>query len=100
MNVSALSPALATAARALRTYGRQVDRAAQDIARAGLPVAADATGDAGPAEVMPANAVDLAEAEVRMLVAQRAFQAQLRTIRVADEMLTESIRLGETNAHR
>ncbi len=100
MNVSALSPALATAARALRTYGQQVDQAAQDIARAGLPVAAEAAGDVVAGEVTPAAAVDLSEAEVRMLIAQRAFMAQLRTIRAADEMLAESIRLGEANAPR
>ncbi len=92
MNVSPVPSALASAVNALRVNGRKVDQAAADIARIGLPTdATDAPPVSGDATV---PAVDLADAELRMLLAQRAFFAQLRTLRTVDAMMAETLRLS------
>ena len=86
---------ITTALNALRMYSRQVDRAAGAIAAAGLvsgsadPVDGEGTASATPdgSETPP----DLAGAMTNMLIAQRAFAAQLRVLRTADEMLKESV---------
>jgi hypothetical protein len=89
-------PAIATALNALRMYSRRVDRAAESIATAGLvDGSTDPTDGATPRETgAPASAgnpEDLASAMTDMLIAQRAFAAQLRVLRTADEMLKESV---------
>lgn len=85
--------AVSQALTALRYYTRQVDRAAAQIAFAGL---ADATSDP-EAEPVPAapppesESPDLTSAMLSMMAAQRAFSAQLRVLRGADQMLRESV---------
>jgi Flagellar basal body rod FlgEFG protein C-terminal len=92
-----LSPTAVTSAlNALRMYGRRVDRAAEAIATAGL---ADFSlesrdGDQLADGASPTSAgdapLDLGGAMASMLVAQRAFAAQLRVLRTADEMLRDA----------
>jgi hypothetical protein len=89
-------PAVATALNALRMYSRQVDRAAESIATAGLVgVPTDSADGTTPpvsgATPSPGDAADLASAMTSMMLAQRAFSAQLRVLRTADEMLKESV---------
>jgi len=85
--------AVSNALAALRYYTRQVDRAAEQIAFAGLAdVTTEPEGEPRPAAPAPeAESPDLASAMFSMLVAQRAFSAQLRVLRTADEMLRESV---------
>lgn len=94
--MSVSGPAIATALNALRMYSRQVDRAAESIATAGMvdltagPTdSADSPPAGGPATA--ADPGDLASAMASMLIAQRAFAAQLRVVRTADEMFQESV---------
>jgi len=89
-----ISPAaVASALSALRMYSRQVDRAAQVIASAGLVRVPSDPSDAAsePSSTPDAGPADLGEAMTRMLIAQRAFAAQLRVLRSADEMLKETV---------
>lgn len=87
--------ALSTALNALKLYTRRVDLAAGQIARAGLTeVPTDGEGASPPSSGENAAAVgaaDLGSAMVNMMIAQRAFSAQLRVLRTADEMLKESV---------
>lgn len=89
--------AISTALSALKLYSRRVDRAAEQISRVGLiPVAPEGTGDpeqpVAPVAASAAESSDLGSAMVDMMIAQRAFAAQLRVLRTADEMLQESVR--------
>jgi flagellar hook protein FlgE len=43
----------------------------------------------------PSEPVDLGDAMVDMMIAQRAFAAQLRVLRTADQMLDETVNLRE-----
>jgi flagellar basal body rod protein FlgC len=78
-------------------YSRQVDRAAQTIASAGLfSVPSDPSDGATTPPDVPASATvpefaDLGEEMTSMLIAQRAFAAQLRVLQSADEMLKETV---------
>ena len=88
--------AISSAVSALRLYSRRVDRAAAQLAKAGLvPVASDGTGDpeepVAPISASAAESSDLGEAMVNLMIAQRAFAAQLRVLRTADEMLKDSV---------
>ncbi len=86
--------AISNALSALRYYTRQVDRAAERIAVAGLAeIPSDTEGEPGsPAAPTGApDTPDLAAAMTSMMIAQRAFSAQLRVLRTADEMLRESV---------
>ncbi|MEO8636470.1 MAG: flagellar basal body rod C-terminal domain-containing protein [Gemmatimonadales bacterium] len=92
-----ISPsAVSSALSALKMYSRQVDRAAESIASVGLvDLAADpASGNGAPLPSMSVaygDSADLAGAMTDMMIAQRAFSAQLRVLRTADEMLKESV---------
>jgi hypothetical protein len=91
--------AMATALNALRLYSRRVDEAASRIASAGLfSVPADPSEDPPPAAspASPPESVDLGDAMVDMMVAQRAFAAQLRVLKTADEMLKDTANLRGT----
>lgn len=92
--------AMANALNALRLYSRRVDEAASRIASVGLFAAPpDQTQDPDPAPsppTAPAEPVDLADAMVDMMVAQRAFAAQLRVLRTADEMIKDTVYLKRT----
>jgi hypothetical protein len=66
-------PAIASALNGLATHQRLLEDSARRIARAGWPP--------------PAEPVDLARESVQILVARTGYQANLRTIKVADEML-------------
>jgi hypothetical protein len=86
--------AIASALNALRLYTRRVDQAAERIASAGLfdvttgpPPSTDPATPPAP----PQEPVDLGGAMVDMMIAQRAFAAQLRVLRTADEMLKETV---------
>ena len=94
--MSMTATAISSALSALRMYSRQVDRAAESIARIGLfdPAADPAAGAAVPVPlsgVATGDAADLAGAMTDMMIAQRAFSAQLRVLRTADDMLQESV---------
>jgi flagellar basal body rod protein FlgF len=88
--------AITSALNALRLYSRRVDRAAESIAAAGL---VDLAGETDAPETTPAeplatlsgDSMDLAGAMTSMLIAQRAFVAQLRVLKTADEMLKETV---------
>ena len=91
-----VSPTAVTSAlNALRMYSRQVDRAAQTIASAGLvaipPDTTEPSADPAGAPAAQPDLADLGEAMTSMLIAQRAFAAQLRVLRSADEMLKETV---------
>ena len=94
--MSISGPAIASALNALRRYSRDVDWAAHTIAAAGLTdlPAEPNNGGTTPGAASPSDAPvagDLASAMTSMLLAQRAFSAQLRVLRTADEMLKESV---------
>ena len=96
--MSVSGSAISAALSALHQYSRRVDQAAARIATAGLgPLSTDPaeppTGGvpAGP----PAAAGDLADltsAMTSMMIAQRAFTAQLQVLRTADDMLQETVK--------
>jgi flagellar basal body rod protein FlgG len=86
--ISALSSAL----HGITSSLRRMDRAANSIARSGLsdvPVGPNAPA-ASPGPPEGAEATDLPGAMVDMLMAQRAFSAQLRVLRTAEEMSRET----------
>lgn len=93
--------AMANALNALRIYSRRVDEAASRIASVGLFAApTEQTQDQGPSPTpadIPAESVDLGEAMVDMMVAQRAFAAQLRVLRTSDEMIKDTVYLRRTD---
>lgn len=93
-----ISPsAMVSALNGLRLYSRRVDQAAERIASAGMfsiptePSPEPETPAAPPAS--SGESADLADAMVNMMVAQRAFAAQIRTIKTADQMQEELLRL-------
>jgi hypothetical protein len=87
---------MANALNALRLYSRRVDEAAARISSVGL-FAAPPEQTQEPAPVTPspsaAEPADLGDAMVDIMVAQRAFAAQIRVLRTADEMLKDSVNL-------
>ncbi len=91
--------ALSSAQNAIQVYSRMVDRAAERIAGWGLEQVSDPGSAAqspldGPATAGSGTAgVDLGEAMVSMMIAQRAFSAQLQVIRTSDEMLHDTVSL-------
>jgi hypothetical protein len=93
---------LTTAANAMRVQMARAERAAHLIARGGLNGPAPAEPDAGagdaPAPVAPPQEADTLDATVDLLLAQRAFAAQVRVIETADAVATEAVRLGERRA--
>jgi hypothetical protein len=99
--VSVSPTALSSAQSALQTYSRLVDQAAAQIANWGLENVTDsgttAEPPAGqPTAATPAPTGDLGEAMVNMMIAQRAFSAQLKVIRTSDEMLRDLVALRST----
>jgi hypothetical protein len=91
--MSVSGTAITTALSALKMYSRRVDRSAEQIASVGLDLPTDA-GDSAGMPGLPSTsgpAVDLTDAMTSMLIAQRAFSAQLRVLKTADEMLKESV---------
>jgi hypothetical protein len=87
--------AISSAVQGLMNSTRRMDRAAVSISRSGLPEAPVGPNDPvttpGPAD--GADTTDLAGAMVDMLMAQRAFSAQLRVLKTADEMSRETVDL-------
>jgi hypothetical protein len=97
--VSVTPTALSSAKQALQTYSRLVDQAAARIASWGLENITDPGTASGPsAGPVPAGGStaspdDLGEAMVTMMIAQRAFSAQLKVIRTSDEMIRDLVSL-------
>ncbi len=89
--VSPFPPATASARLGLQRSVQRLDAAADRIARSGLETAAPGGADAEPA----ASGVDLAGASVDVLLAQRAFAAQLRVLEAAAAMAGEATRIGQ-----
>lgn len=95
--MSVSGTAISSALNALRMYSRRVDRAAETIAAAGLvdvtapPADPDAGGGPTTPPPAPGPVMDLAGAMTDMMIAQRAFSAQLRVLRTADEMLRDTV---------
>lgn len=89
-----LVSAIRSAQLGMERSTQRVERAAQVIASAGLE-RADAPGAPASPPAGAAEVADLSEAMTSMLIAQRAFSAQLRVIETADAMLEESVRLGD-----
>jgi len=92
-------PALSSALQGLRSSIRRIDRAAADVARAGLPVADEATAEAPlqlpPNVPAPGQPIDLADSMTEILLAQRGYFAQLRLIEASRRMEQEALdRLG------
>lgn len=93
--------AMANALNALRLYSRRVDEAASRIASVGLfAVPSEPTDDPVPAATPTATAepVDLGGPMIDIMVAQRAFAAQLRVLKTADEMLKDTVYLRRTDS--
>lgn len=87
-------PAVSSAVQGIMNSMRRMERAAGFVARSGLsesPVGPDAPKVAGTPD--GADGTDLAGAMVDMLMAQRAFSAQLRVLKTADEMSREAVDL-------
>jgi hypothetical protein len=86
---------MATALNALRLYSRRVDEAAARISSVGLFAAPpEQTQEPAPAPTAAAvEPADLGDAMVDIMVAQRAFAAQVRVLRTADEMLRDTVYL-------
>lgn len=93
--MSVSGTAIAAALNALKMYSRRVDRAAATIASAGPvdPSPEPVEGATTPPPTVPVDgaALDLGAAMTDMMIAQRAFAAQLRVLRTADEMLRETV---------
>jgi hypothetical protein len=92
--MSVSGTAITSALSALKLYSRRADRAAEQIATVGLTGASPDPTDTSGMPGLPAatgESVDLSEAMMSMLTAQRAFSAQLRVLKTADEMLKESV---------
>jgi Flagellar basal body rod FlgEFG protein C-terminal len=92
--MSVSGTAITTALSALKLYSRRVDRSAEQVAATGLIDFPTDPGDSAGMPGRPATSgegVDLTDAMTSMLIAQRAFSAQLRVLRTADEMLKESV---------
>ncbi len=92
--MSVSGTAITTALSALKMYSRRVDRSAGQIASFGLTDLPTDAGDSAGMPGLPATSgggVDLTDAMTSMLIAQRAFSAQLRVLKTADEMLKESV---------
>ncbi len=95
--MSGTSSAISSALGALHVYSRRVDQAAARIATAGLDLESpdSANPSAGPAAATAsapaADLADLSTAMTSMMIAQRAFSAQLRVLRTADEMLQDTV---------
>lgn len=92
--------AMASARRGMQRNVERLDDAAGRIARFGLDTSGDeaAAGASSPdAGASPPQAADdsLADAMIDVLTAQRAFAAQLRTLRTAAEMSEEAVNLGQ-----
>ena len=87
--------AISSAVQGIMNSMRRMDRAAVSISRSGLPEIPvgpnDLAATAGPAQ--GTESTDLAGAMVDMLMAQRAFSAQLRVLKTADEMSRETVDL-------
>jgi hypothetical protein len=89
---------MVSALNGLRLYSRRVDQAAERIASAGLfsipdDTAAPPETPPGPATPTAADPGDLGDAMVSMMVAQRAFAAQIRVLKTADQMRREVVDL-------
>ncbi|MEP6571650.1 MAG: flagellar basal body rod C-terminal domain-containing protein [Gemmatimonadota bacterium] len=91
MNIA--PPAMSSALSGMRYYSDQVDRAAAQIAAAGIDQPQNAGPGAAPGgpPVAAADVPDLGEAMVTMMIAQRAFSAQLRVLQTADQMMGEVV---------
>lgn len=89
-------PALSSARMGIQWSLQRLGDAASRIARAGLEVAPSGGPPSAPpaADPTPGGEVDLPDALVDMLIAQRAFSANLRVIETADEMSKEIVNLG------
>jgi hypothetical protein len=87
--------AVSSALSALKMYTRQVDRAAESIASIGIvDLSADPASGGGSSPsfgVATGGTADLADAMTSMMIAQRAFSAQLAVLRTADRMLKETV---------
>ena len=87
--------AISSAVQGIMNSMRRMERAAVSVARSGLSEVPagpnDPAATAGPAQ--GAESTDLAGAMVDMLMAQRAFSAQLRVLKTADEMSRETVDL-------
>lgn len=92
VSTSSFPPATTSARLGMQRDVRRLDEAAGRIARFGLETSP--AGD-GPDAVPPAGD-DLAGAMVDVLVAQRAFMAQLRSLEAASAMSEEAVRLGQS----
>lgn len=93
--MSSLLPAITTVRNALQTTARRFERAAHSVASAGLERPAAPLAPAG-APPDASEVADLSDAMTSMLIAQRAFSAQLRVLEAADAMLEEGVRLGRS----
>jgi Flagellar basal body rod FlgEFG protein C-terminal len=90
--------AVATALNALKRYSHRVDQAAERIASVGLFTVPDEQSQ-GPETATPSpvpEPTDLGGAMVDMMIAQRAFAAQLRVLKTSDEMLRDTVDLKRT----
>ena len=87
--------AISAAVQGIMNSMRRMERAAVSVSRSGLSEAPvrpnDPAPTAGPAQ--GAESTDLAGAMVDVLTAQRAFSAQLRVLKTADEMSREAVDL-------
>ena len=95
--MSSIASATASALQGIQACLRRMDKAAAVISGSGADVAAapDATSPGGVPTDAPA-AADVPGAMVDILIAQRAFSAQLRVLEAAGQMADEAVHLGES----
>ena len=92
---SGLGTALGTALRGARAAEERFAAAATRVARVGTesPPAPDPVSEAGAAVLAAQETADLATEMVRARLAQHAYAANLATLRAADQIAAEALRL-------
>jgi hypothetical protein len=95
-----ISSALSSALAGIRYQEYLMDRAARAIAGIGPVEDTPPSLDPTPQPAASDPPMDLPEAMVTMLIAQRAFAAQLRVVRTAEDMARETLRLMDHGGDR
>ena len=97
--ISSTPSATSSALQGIRTYSLRAAKAAEKIARAGLNDAPAAPSDEpAPVNAEPQGDADLPAAMIDLMIAQRAFSAQLRVLEAAAEMAQETVNLSRRKA--
>lgn len=91
MAINAISSALS----AVQRQSASVERAAEKVARATAVNVSDAPTNSREADVLASQEAGLLDGTVDMMVSKRMFSAALRMAAVANEGISEALRLGD-----